>query len=46
MSARLSPEGGGFGGVPQRLEKRTSVSEDAGPKGGWIWGFHIDWRRE
>ena len=27
----LGPERGGFGGVPHRLEKGMSASEDAGP---------------
>ena len=30
----LGPKGGGFGGVPYRLEKGTNASEDTGPRRG------------
>ena len=66
--ARTLPRRGVDWGVPHRLEKGTSASEDVGtrrkvdceiprrvdtrgvptrtlgPEGGWIGGFHIDWR--
>ena len=46
MSARtLGHEGGGLGG-PHRLEKETSISEDADPKGEWIVRSHNGWRGE
>ena len=33
-------------GVPHRLEKGMSGSEDAGPEGGWIVRSHIGWGGE
>ena len=33
-------------GVPHRLEKGTSVSEDAGLQKGWIVRSHISWGGE
>ena len=27
----MGPKGGGFGGIPYRLEKGASANEDAGP---------------
>ena len=33
-------------GVPHRLEKGKSASEDAGPKGEWIVRSHIGWGGE
>ena len=35
-----------LGVVPHRLEEGKSVSEDAGPKGGWIVMSHIGWGGE
>ena len=35
-----------LGAVPHRLEEGKSVSEDAGPKGGWIVMSRIDWGGE
>ena len=40
------PEGGGFGGVPHRLENGASASEDTGPEEGWIVRSHIGWKGE
>ena len=41
----LGPKRGGLG-VPHRLEKGTSASEDAGPEEGWIVRSHIGWGGE
>ena len=42
----LAPKGVDLEGVPHRLEKGTSVSENAGPKRGWIVMSHIGWGGE
>ena len=43
---RLAPKGEDLEGVPHRLKKGTSASEDAGPRRVWIVMSHIGWGGE
>ena len=42
----LGSKGVDLEAIPHRLEERKSVSENAGPEGGWIVMSHIGWGGE